>query len=200
MRKKIKTYAVCAALLVSLLVYGQSVVSAQPGDASDPVVTKAYVDAQINQLKSMIDGLSAAGSAHNPTMPSVTDTSALMAEVLAQIEILYGDVLRQAALNTVPQYTPPAPEAASFAYEVLFMPVNQMLIAYSGTEIILRGGSAVAVTGENGLVDVTGGSDIISGMNVPLNHLLVVPATDGRGMRSTSDAYLMIKGGYYIVE
>ena len=80
----------------------------------------------------------------------------------------------------------------------LFVPRGSTLFAEAGAEIILRGGSASVVAGPNGLVDVTAGRDIASGQPVSRNHLLLVPATDGRGLHITADAWLMIKGGFSI--
>jgi hypothetical protein len=155
MKKKYGLILICAAIFLASLFYFRSEVSAQPGDMTDPVVTKSYVDGQISQLMVLINQLNAMGGG---------------------------------------QPTAVAP------YETVFASEGRMLIAESGTEIILRGGSAIAITGINGLCDVTSGNDILNGTEIPLNHLLLVPASDGRGLVATKDAYLMIKGGYYFVE
>lgn len=185
MFKKRGLKAATAAILIAVVLFGSVSASAQPGDAADPLVSKSYVDGQIDQLRSI---MATGGS----SSVSQADRDAIVAEVLIYFETVYGDLLRQAT-NTQPQAGEVVP------YEAVFAEKGRTLVALSGTEIILRGGSATAVTGVNGLCDVTVGADITNNMNIPLNHLLIVPASDGRGMRFTADAYLMIKGGYYFV-
>jgi len=71
------------------------------------------------------------------------------------------------------------------------------LIGGASTEIILRYGQATAVSGVNGLANVTSGHDLMNGHRVPLNHLLIVPQADGRGMQFHTVGYLMIKGDFH---
>ncbi len=76
---------------------------------------------------------------------------------------------------------------------------GQSLIGYSGTEIILRSGDATVIDSElGGLCDVTAGSDLAKGAEVPRNHLLLVPRDDGRGIKVTSNAFIMVRGKFDI--
>jgi hypothetical protein len=187
MTKKILT-AVIFCLFVVVTFLGRHIfASAQPGDVSDPVVTKSYVDGQINQLRALISSAgpaetySAGASSLDPA-----DIQSVRADALAYVDSHYGDMMRRLeadANNSAP-------------YEVVSLEAGRTIIALSGTEIILRSGAAAAVTGVNGLCDVTAGKDILDGGEIPQNHLLIVPSSDGRGLRVTADAYLMIKGGY----
>jgi len=93
--------------------------------------------------------------------------------------------------------TPGAPGQV-VPFTPLFVPRGSTIVAEAGTEIILRSGSASVVAGPNGLVDITAGRDIANNQPVSRNHLLLVPATDGRGLHITADAWLMIKGGFSI--
>lgn len=189
MNRKPWLAAVCTVVVVLMtVVYGRVSAAAQPGDAADPLVSKSYVDTQINQLKAIIAStVGTAGTPGGAATVTQTEREAIIAETLAYIEAIYGDSLRQSG-GTGAEFVTVRAEK------------GQTLIGNASTEIILRGGSAVAVTGVNGLCDVTGGADITNGTGVKLNHLLIVPANDGRGMTFTSDAYLMVKGGYYIVD
>lgn len=78
---------------------------------------------------------------------------------------------------------------------------GDVLVAGSGTEVILRTGTAVAYgDGSNGIPDVTGGVDIKIGSNIPLNHQLIFPKADGRGIKiTTGPAYVMVRGEYQII-
>ncbi len=78
--------------------------------------------------------------------------------------------------------------------------VGDILIASAGTEVILRGGYAVAYgDGSNGIPDVTGGSDLAIGSKIPANHQLIFPRDDGRGIKITKGpAFVMVRGAYTI--
>ena len=110
-----------------------------------------------------------------------------IAQLEAQIAALQGTGTGTGVAQVVP-FTP------------LRVYAGQTLIASAGAEIILRSGTAHVVAGPNGLVDVTAGRDIGNGQQVSRNHLLLVPATDGRGMHFTANSWLMIKGGFIIVQ
>lgn len=72
------------------------------------------------------------------------------------------------------------------------------IIGKRGTEIILRaGGATIQSPSVHGLSDVTAGKDLKNGERVLRNHLLIVPR-DGRGVKTTTTATLMIKGEYTI--
>ena len=75
------------------------------------------------------------------------------------------------------------------------------IIGEQGTELILRSGSAFVIAeGINGLQDMTEGVDLEANSTVPLNHLLIVPRTDGRGILIEKSAFIMIRGNYEIQE
>ncbi len=192
---------------------------AQPGSADDPLVSKKYVDDQVSALKALISqstmsspdpGSTAYGSdtlgpdagvAAPVTQPAaeITDEmrGMLVAEALVTFEQVYGEMLRQAAANAEASLPPQVSTGGAAFFDVVFAESGRVIYGDSSTEMILRGGSATVVCGENSLCDVTNGEDLANGANVPYNHLVIIPVGDGRGVRVTSDAYLMIKGGYY---
>ena len=142
---------------------------AVPGTAADPVVSKSYMDAQIDILKTQIstlqqqvDKLEESGGGGTPSTP---DTPATPAE---------------------------APK-----FEVVKVEAGKSVIGAASTEIILRSGTATAIAGASGGVsDVTEGVDLSQDTAVTKNHLLIIPVDDGRGIRCTSVCYVMIKGDY----
>ncbi len=86
-----------------------------------------------------------------------------------------------------------------FTYEIVNLQSGQKLIGKESTEIILRSGEAEAIdNGINGISDLTEGKDLLSGDPVGLNHLLIVPRDDGRGVKALTEIYVMVKGGYEI--
>ncbi|OEF99763.1 hypothetical protein BHF71_00890 [Vulcanibacillus modesticaldus] len=79
---------------------------------------------------------------------------------------------------------------------------GDILLGNSGTEIIVRTGKVVAFgDGSNGIPDVTSGEDIAIGQQVALNHQLIIPRSDGRGIRVVEGtSYVMIRGTYEILQ
>ena len=203
--RNVRSFAVLAVLVVILAVAYFVPIMAQPGDANDPLVTRRYVDdriaqltAEINHLRNVVNSI-APGSVGNVTGGTLTnaDRDAIFADVMVYFETMYGDMLRAAA--SVASATDPTPGTNQMVpFEPLFVPAGSTLIAYGGTEIILRSGRAVAIADSDGLVDVTAGVDIRNGTSIPTNHLLLVPRTDGRGMYFVTEGWLMIKGSYEI--
>ena len=94
-------------------------------------------------------------------------------------------------------------QVKSFEYEVLHLKENALLLSETPCEILLRSGSAAAYLAgnDNGLADLTDGGELMEGDALVSNHLLMIPRGDGRGLRITSnEAYIMVRGGYRIVE
>lgn len=86
--------------------------------------------------------------------------------------------------------------------EVVELSVGKTLMAAAGTEVVVRVGKAVAYSSDtNGISDLTGGTDIKSGNDVPTNHLIWFPR-DGRGIKGHADEKypltLIVKGPYTI--
>jgi len=85
------------------------------------------------------------------------------------------------------------------SYVPLQLQPGQSLIGDEGTELILRSGEGTAIdNGANGVSDISGGRDLMSGMKVELNHLLLVPRGDGRGIKVSTEAWVLIRGSYTI--
>ncbi len=93
----------------------------------------------------------------------------------------------------------PVTENPNSSFVVLQLERNQRLVCGAGTEVILRSGEALAVASESGGVsDVTQGKDLKMGEPVSLNHHLIIPRDDGRGIKAKTSIYVMVKGSYRI--
>lgn len=80
-------------------------------------------------------------------------------------------------------------------FRVITVPAGQSILGDGGTEMVLRGGKATAITSEQGgLLNVTSGTDMKQGEEIPPNHLVVVPRNDGRGFKAVTELVLMVKG------
>lgn len=98
-------------------------------------------------------------------------------------------------------------------YDTVFVPYGATIYGKEADDVvilILRTGSAVAVSpytqvgSIQGLNDTTNGSDICNGEAIPLYHSIMIPrgGDDGRGVTVTSldGAYFLLGGDYTIVE
>ncbi|CAI6081216.1 hypothetical protein PAECIP112173_03146 [Paenibacillus sp. JJ-100] len=173
-------------------VYNDTAIGAgtiQPGTADDPVVTKSYVDQQIQQALGgkLPSGNSNTGngtnsSSVNTTSPSTGNGSTATGNAGANTEL------------------PPLATGATNNVEIVTVKPGQQLLGKSGAEFIVRSGKAVIVSeGKNGVADLTDGVDLTNGQAAPSNHLLSFPR-DGRGITvldgNKYSLTVMVRGGY----
>ena len=84
-------------------------------------------------------------------------------------------------------------------FKVVEVPAGKSVYGEAGTEFVLRSGKgSIIATSKGGVADLTSGKDLKNESIVPLNHHLVVPISDGRGLKLTAESLVMIKGGYTI--
>ncbi|MDD7362576.1 MAG: hypothetical protein SPI65_05555 [Peptoniphilus sp.] len=89
--------------------------------------------------------------------------------------------------------------SGSSALEVVDLKSGDRLIAAQGTELIPRSGKVSVIAGElGGLSDITSGDDLKAYKKVSLNHLLIAPRSDGRGLRADTNAIVMVRGSYHV--
>lgn len=86
--------------------------------------------------------------------------------------------------------------SAGLQWQIKTLTAGQEFIGGAGTELIVRTGRAVVVdpTG-SGLPDVTAGVNVTNGGPAALNHLFIIPRSDGRGIRAQSTVIIMYRGG-----
>ena len=83
--------------------------------------------------------------------------------------------------------------------QVVELEAGQVLRGEAGTEIVLRSGRAAAITTpQGGISDLTAGRDIQNGETIPANHLLLVPRSDGRGLKALTKVVALVRGGVSI--
>jgi hypothetical protein len=175
--------------------------SAQPGSEFDPLVTKSYVDEQIQKLSQKIGSGSARPSAGtssgsvdeqviNNLRADVSDLTGLIIEAYMRIQSL-----EKQNLELIQKV-----EALEQGFTVVEAAKGQRILLGAGSEVIVRSGEVLAVSGElGGLADVTAAKDLTGGMQVTNQHLLISSRKDGRGVQVVSDvAFLLVRGGYTI--
>lgn len=172
-------------------VYSNTAIGAgtiQPGTADDPVVTKSYVDQQIQQA---LGGKISTGSSNTS---SGADSNAGNGSNTGSTGT--GNTSNTGGDTTLP----PLVSGASDALEIVMVKPGQQLIGATGAEFIVRSGKAVIVSeGTNGVADLTDGVDLTNGQEAPNNHLLSFPK-DGRGITvldgNKYSLTVMVRGGY----
>lgn len=199
--RRITTGALMALVIAIIANFAVPVFAAQPGTAEDPLVTRRYFNAAIEELTNEIAILRAliAGGANLPAHQgtfeiSGGDTDAIMADLMRYIDS------RLAAMEFAPGYVDFTTPPQMPPFTVLHTQAGQVLTFEAGAEFILRGGGAIAITGPyNGIPDVTAANDVMNGTLIGLNHLMMIPVTDGRGVLFTAESWIMVRGGYNLL-
>ena len=151
---------------------------AAAGSQTDPLVTMSYLNdvnapAILKQVESKLDSREQA---------LVDKLDAVADAYVQEVEGLLG--------------SSGGTGAASSVFSVV--KAGQQLLGSTGCELLLRGGSAACVAASApGLVDSTDGSTLASGGALQPNHLYLITA-DGRGLKATADATVMVRGSYTI--
>ena len=194
-----------------------------PGSEDDPIVTKGYVDQAIKEMEEWFedlfekqeDGLEAlkddVEAAEKNVAALQKDMTALQKDVKAlKNNAGSSDTTGSSEPAEEPKEEPKdepkdevndTPAPVSTGWQVVQVPAKTTVVGETGTEMILRSGSATAVdNGKNGISDLTGGKDLRMGQSITLNHLLLIPGSDGRGIKTVGMCFVMINGGYTLVQ
>ncbi len=175
-----KTLMLCAFFAVSLVFSVFTLAADSEYDsASDPLISYSYLEDRLAELES----------------DYVHKINALTVENEAlqeQMDELYG-LIEELKANG----------GASSGYETVTLTKNNVIYPVGNSlEIILRSGRAVAVSTDNSkaVADITNGMDIYNFETIVYNHLIFIPANDGRGIKITSDEAIITVRGEYKVE
>lgn len=162
--------------------------SADVGTVSDPLVTKSYVDKIADELKKEIESMITQGG--NVSSTGTTQPTN-MTEIYEYIDNKFASLANSGSSTN-------AGSESGGNFVVVEVAAGKKIIGSESTEIILRSGKAEVIANKSGegLSDVTEGKDVKGGIEVELNHLLIVPRSDGRGLTFPKKSYIMVKGGY----
>lgn len=144
---------------------------------------------------SAIVAFAAPGDSNDPlvTLSYITDT--LIPEIDARVDKRVAQKVDEALEN----HTPSSGGESSDGYILVNVKKNQRIIGGEGTEFVVRSGSGVIVaTANGGLADLTVGLDLPDGTEAPLNHLLLSPRNDSRGIKFTTNGIVLIRGKYTV--
>ncbi len=176
--------------------------SAQPGSEFDPLVTKSYVDEQIQKLAQKI-GSGSSGRPSTGTSSGSVDEQVinnLRTDVSDLTSLIIEAYMRIQSLEKQNMELIQKVEELERGFAVVEAAKGQRILLGAGAEVIVRSGETLAISGElGGLADVTAAKDLTEGMQVTNQHLLISSRKDGRGLRVVSDvAFLLIRGSYTI--
>lgn len=205
--KKIVVVALLCCLLCSTAVFAAS----DSFDSSvDPLVSLSYINeivipdlnAQISEAKAIAEANS--DKASKSEVQAVADRVTSLEKKMSSVQSSVASILKSLSDEEN--------KPMSAAYSVVHMKYGQKLFSQKHSfEIILRTGEAEVISPFSydngsehvmGIADITSGTDVPDGSSIERNHMLVVPSGgDGRGILVTSeDAYILVRGEYYIVE
>ncbi len=155
------------------------VVRAETG-SGQVIYDKTYIDALETELKNLIQRSADELKKQNTAPASQTALEKKLSDTETELAALKESII----------------------FKVVKLPAGKILLGGSSTEIILRtknGATAyLEKTASGGLSNLISGKDLKNGETIPDNQLLLVPNGDGRGIKASKDAYVMIKGTYTI--
>lgn len=195
------------ALLGAALALGRYALAqgAAPGSAQDPLVTKSYVDQAIqaavgNLTQGVVEQLAPQVANQVQGLVSQEVPAAVNAAVQQSLPAIQSQVTSSVTRTLSAQLAEQVPSTVSSLlprWTVVTVNRGQTLIGSAGTEIVVRAGAATAVGSRaGGVADLTAGRDLATGAPVPLDHLLLVPRADGRGIASQGGVVALVYGSY----
>jgi hypothetical protein len=208
-RGRLLFLAVTLVAAIGAISAAQAASQAQPGSEFDPLVTKSYVDEQIQILTQKIGsgvvsnpggstqsggGTQSAGTVDQQVIDNLrTDISDLINLTIQAVTRI--QELEKRNLELIQKV-----EELQKGFVVVEASNGQKILLGSGSEVLVRSGQTKAIQGElGGLADVTAASDLMEGALIPNQHLLISSRNDGRGILVTSDkAYMLIRGSYSV--
>ncbi len=191
-----RTKLIAFLLAISLTCTLSAIVFAANGgydSASDPLVTKSYVDAKFLDVSAGVkDSIKDTIAAELTSQLEQLDVvGKIKDDVKAEIyDEIRDEIIAELKANGV---------TGDIAYSLVSLTKGQTVVASGCMELILRSGTVTAITVDDGLSDLTSGKDLASGEELELDHYVINPVGDGRGILVTSDsAYVLVRGEYEI--
>lgn len=159
-----------------------------------------YVDYKFNELSSRISQISVTGGVSTSTTtsadPNVTLRVDNMEKQVGAIETNLDAI--DSKISFLDQVTLDLSDGS--VWQIIEVDAGISIYATDTSEIILRSGTATAIGNKynEGLSDVTTGTDVKNGTELTANHLIIIPRGDGRGVKAVTKCFVMYKGLYYM--
>lgn len=137
------------------------------GSENDPLISKSYLDSEISKIK----------SENSEKIQALQKEISDLKQGKNSNDLITGDNSRK--------------------FKAINIKAGKTVIFEEGTEFIVRSGNASVIDPSgNGIPDLTYGTNIPKERNVPLNHYMISPRSDGRGLFIKTEVWIMIKGSY----
>lgn len=187
---------VLALVLSFPIIHIVQAVTAEPGTDGDPLVSQSYIDLKVNELNTKITELSTKAGEQ---ATKVNDLTAQVKDLTAKANDLVTKNTALVVANDKLGQQVKELQALPSKFEKIQVLAGKQLLAGASTELVLRSGKATAIGSKaGGVSDLISGKDLVTGNSVTLNHLLLFPVDDGRGIKAVSDIWVLVKGAYTI--
>ena len=205
MKKKRLILLIVSAVIVVALSGGLFALAGGEGTATDPLVTKGYLEQVFTpQVEGLIDeAVANAAKAESDKLDGIlADYKKQISDLVDQFNSETGSELQNEAyvallekavaerLASVEVTVP----SESAVFRTVTLTAGQTLSCHEGAAFFLREGSGSSVAG---LLDVPAGSVRSNGEALGTNTLYIAPAA-GSGIKAGSNATVFIRGGYSI--
>ena len=192
-----RTKIIAFLLAISLTCALSAIVYAASGSgydsANDPLVTKSYVDAKFLDVSAGVKDTIKDTIAEE--LETQLNTLDIVGEIKDELKTELYDEIKAEILEDLKSEG----VTADISYALVSLTKGQTVVAKGCMELILRSGEATAITVDDGLSDLTAGKDLASGEELSLDHYIINPIGDGRGILVVSDsAYVLVRGEYEI--
>lgn len=186
--RKLHLVLFMTSIAISLVFFISTASSIPTDEMEDPLVTKGYVDKVLTNLDQKVEDIFKKMTQMDLKLEEQSKLTKENREEISSVENKW-------------QGTGTGVNVSLPKFEIVQAKKNQSVLGGESTEMILRAGSArVIASKQGGILDITyTGGDLKHRDKVQLNHLLIIPRKDGRGLKITSrEAWLMIRGEYEI--
>ncbi len=174
--------AISASLLLVVMSFAIIIsANAEPGDATNPLITKDYLDSVVSSL--------------------VAENGSLNAEVeslKSQIENINSNIFDSEQFKTeIENMINNALSGVDTGYKTVEIATGSTVMLGEGAEMIIRTGIVTAVTPSStaGLYDLSDGAVITNNQNIKAGHYILATRTE-RGFKTESDTVVLIRGEY----
>ena len=203
-KKHTAVFIIFTVLLVTGLICASVVYAAEPGSNDDPIALKSYVDTKLNALEKKLSANKSStetGADLTSLTTKLEDLSKKVDQLTAENKALRTEILQAGSITGEDGSNGDAGTVAASAgypvYKIYEVKSGERVLLGASTEMVIRTGKAQAIRGEfGGVIDLISGEELSASAEVALNHLLLAARKDGRGVRFTENAFVMIKGEF----
>ena len=158
-------------------------------------VKTALIFSAVCMLLTTVIVFAAPGDGNDPLVTLSYITDVLLPDIDSRIDKKVTTTVNEAMQSTESM------QGGGESFVLVNVDKGYKLIGDEGTEIVLRSGSGTIIaTKQGGLADLTAGADLADGTVIPLNHHLLIPRSDSRGMAFDAKAIVLVKGSYKITK